>query len=72
MIILKGYHLHIKHSRKGEFDAIALRDFDTETTEFYPLALAKRNYVVGLSNFTYWQQGEEIPCRRSLCTFIVL
>ena len=72
MIILKGYHLHVKHNRKGEFDAVAIRDFDSETTEFYPFALAKGEYVVGLSTVKDWTGGEEIPCRKSQCTFTII
>ena len=72
MKILKGQHLHVKHSRKGEFDAIALQEFDTETTEFYPLALAKGEYVKGVSVATFWLVGEEIPCRNSQCTITII
>ena len=72
MEITKGQRIRVCHLRKGDFDAVATRDFDTDTEEWYPLALAKGNTVVGLSNFAYWLPGEEIPCRKSLSTLILL
>lgn len=71
MIILKGQHLHIEHSRKGGFDGIALRDFDTDE-EWYPIAVVKDSFVKGLSPDTYWLPGEKIPCRKSLSILKIL
>jgi len=71
MKIKKGQRLHVVHTRKGEFDAVAIEDFDTETRTFYPVALAKHNPVVeGLNS--NWEPGEEIPCRDSLCTITIV
>ena len=67
MKIKKGTKLLIGHSRKGEFKAIAIKDFDTEKEEFYPVAVAQ-DQVCGMSDA--WVEGEEIPCRRSLCKII--
>lgn len=70
MIITKGQHLHINHIRKGEFDAVATRDFDANIVEWYPVAVAKGNLVQGMA--TYWEPSEEIPCRKSLCTLTIV
>ncbi len=72
MIILKGQHLHVSHKRKGEFDAVALRQFDTETEDWYPLAIAEGSVVKGLSAATTWRPGEAIPCRKSLTTVTIV
>jgi hypothetical protein len=45
-----------------------LRDFDTETEEFFPVATLQ--FVRGMSND--WVKGEEIPCRNSLCNIRLL
>jgi len=52
MKIKKGDTVEVKHDRKGTFIAIAIRDFDTETEQFYPLSV----------------DGEEVPCRNTLCS----
>ena len=64
MIIKEGTKLTVRHSRHGKFEGIAMRDFDTETTEFYPIATLE--YVEGMA--TDWLPGEEVPCRNTLCT----
>ena len=66
MKIKKGTILLVKHSRKGEFFGKALKDFDTEVDEFYPIAVAQEKKIEGLN--TEWENGEEIPCRNSLCS----
>lgn len=66
MIIKAGTKLTVKHRRHGTFEGIALRDFDTETTEFYPIAAAK--IVYGMVN--EWEPGEEVPCRNTLCVIV--
>lgn len=68
MKIIKGQRLHIKDTRKGQYNAIATENFDTETWEFYPVVLAEGEFVNGLSFAMYWQAGEKIPCRRGHCT----
>ena len=68
MKIKQGEKINVWHKRKGFFEAIAKRDFDTETETFYPLILAqtsKDKTVFGLSE--QWENGEEIPCRKDLC-----
>ena len=65
MIIKKGTLLEVSHNRKGNFIGIADEDFDTEKTEFYPISLAQKRMVEGISND--WKKGETIPCRASLC-----
>lgn len=67
MKILEGQKFKIKHDRKGVIEVFALEDFDTEEVEFYPVATC--NYVEGLAN--EWEQGEVIPCRKSLCKIIL-
>ena len=64
MYVKKGTNLIVKSKRKGTFKAVAIRDFDTENEEFYPVAT--RQYVSGMSND--WLPGEEIPCRKGIAT----
>jgi hypothetical protein len=78
MIIKKDTLLQVNHSRKGQYMAIALKDFDNETEEFYPLAIATikqggNGYGVGgLYTDAKWKAGDEIPSRRSLCTIKII
>ena len=69
MEIKKGQIVEVEHSRKGYFVAKASSDFDTDVAGFYPLILVTR-LVQGMS--TSWEEGEEIPCRNSLCKLKVL
>ena len=71
MEISKGTQLKVKHNRKGTFTGIALRDFSTDET-FYPIALAKNEYVQGISRSKDWVEDEEIPCRNTLCQIEVI
>lgn len=59
MLIKKDDLLEVFHTRKGKFVGVATRNFDTEkaTTE---------EVITGMAND--WVEGEEIPCRASLCT----
>lgn len=63
MIIKAGTKLTVLHLRKGKFAGIATKDFDTEKTEFYPIATIE--YVKGMAN--EWYAGDEIECRNTLC-----
>lgn len=63
MFIKKGQKLVINDFRKGTFNAVAIKDFDTETNEFYPVACSE--LVIGLTRV--WKTGDEIPVRKSLC-----
>ena len=63
MFIKKGQKLVINDSRKGTFNAVATKDFDTDIEEFYPVACSE--LVVGLTRV--WKTGDEIPARKSLC-----
>lgn len=63
MRVKEGQLVRIFHSRKGLFFAVAVRDFDTEVDEFFPVAVAE-GYVYGLSDA--WAVGEEIPCKARL------
>lgn len=67
MEVKKGTLLNVSHTRKGDFVGIATRDFNTDDTEFYPIALAGNLAVDGLIAKDKWIQGEDIPCRKSLC-----
>ena len=69
MKIKKGTKLKVKHNRKGTFVGIAEKDFDSNTTEFYPICVAEEE-ILGLSN--YWQKGDRVPCRASLCTIEII
>lgn len=66
MKIKKGQQFKVRDRRKGTFRGVALRDFDTETDEFYPVATLE--YVAGMAND--WEPGEEIPCRRGISEII--
>lgn len=65
MKIKKGTLLNVQHCRSGNWIGIAIRDFDTEKVEFYPIALAQEKPVEGMNS--QWEEGEEMPCRKSLC-----
>lgn len=63
MIIKEGTKLTVSHQRKGKFEGIAAKDFDTEKTTFYPIATLE--YVRGMAN--EWGAGDTIECRNTLC-----
>jgi len=69
MKIKKGQMLLVTHSRKGTFKGIAQEDFDTKKEECYPVCVVE-SYVQGIS--MGWVEGEEIPCRASLCSVEVV
>lgn len=71
MKIEKGTKLKIDHCRKGKFNAVALRDFDS-TDDWFPVAVAEDNSDVVRGAANDWVPGEEIPCRGSFCTFEVV
>ncbi len=68
MYVKKGTLLLVTHNRKGKFKGIAEKDFDTDKEEFYPIKLAKGEYVEGLCSGNDWIEGESIPCRNTQCT----
>jgi hypothetical protein len=68
MKILKGEFLSVIDTRKGNFDAIAIEDFDTEKEEFYPIAVDQKKPIEGMANT--WQKGEKIPARRGISKII--
>lgn len=62
MLIKKNTVLAVKSSRKGNYTGIALKDFDTENDEWYPIAVHQDRPVRGMNND--WENGESIPSRR--------
>ncbi len=64
MKIKKGQKVKVVGSRSGNYEAIAVEDFDTENDEWYPLILDQER-VDGLS--TSWHKGERHDGRRGLC-----
>ena len=70
MIIKEGTQLTINHARSGTWKAIALKDFDTETTVFWPVILDEGQKVMGVSQQSWlqggWREGDDIPCRGTL------
>ena len=62
MKITKNTLIQINSSRHPTFNAIAVKDFDTND-EWYPVSLTD-DYLEGMSK--YWLKGEEVPCRKSL------
>ena len=68
MKVSKGTLLDVNHTRTGKFLGIAIRDFDTDTETFYPIALAENKVISAMSIMNDdWVKGDEIPCRNSLC-----
>lgn len=63
MQFFKDQKVKVIHKTKGTFKGVVLRDFDTETDDFFPIAAAER--VEGLT--TVWEEGNAIPCRRAHC-----
>jgi len=69
MQVKKGEVLIIDHRRKGQdIRVVALEDFDTATTAWYPVALADRVQVEGLGES--WIAGDRLPCRASFVSYI--
>lgn len=66
MLIKQGQHFTVKDKRKGKFKGEALRDFDTEKDDFYPVATLE--YVEGMT--TEWFPGDEIPCRKGISEIV--
>ena len=60
MKVEKGQVLKIVHRRKGVFVAVVLRDFDSETEEWWPIALGERDVEGEVRD---WRRGVQIPCR---------
>ena len=56
--------LIVKCVRKGTFNGVAMDDFDTETDEWFKIAVDQDEPVKGKT--TWWAKGEEIPCRQGL------
>jgi hypothetical protein len=71
MKIDKDTLLQVKSSRKGNYKAIALKDFDTED-EWYPVALAENKAIVGMNKANLWIAGDEVPCRKGLNTVEII
>ena len=69
MKINKRQLLGVDHARKGYFIARAIKDFDTDESEFYPLVLVTM-IVEGI--ISYWREGEKILCRGSFCKLVLL
>lgn len=62
MKIEKGRKLLIKDKRKGNFFAIANKDFDTDD-EWYDVIL-DQDYLEGMAND--WVRGESVPARKGI------
>ena len=65
MKVKKGALLNVRHNRSGNWKGIATADFDTETDEWFPIALAEEE-VSGIHMI--WKKGDDMPARRGLCT----
>ena len=63
MLIKKYTKLNVKHSRKGTFEGVSTKDFDTND-KWYPIAVAGKK-VEGIN--TEWIAGDLIPCKSSFC-----
>lgn len=72
MLIKKGTLLDVNHVRKGKFKGMATKDFDPDALkddDSFPIAVAE-GVVRGQSND--WVEGENVPCRKSLCKITVV
>lgn len=69
MEIKKGTKLKVYHHRHGQFHGIAIKDFDTETEEFYPIELDE-DMLCGMN--TDWVRGDSVPCRNTLCELKII
>ena len=69
MKIKKNTKLKVFHQRHGIFYGKAIKDFDTDLEEFYPIELDQL-MLCGLN--TDWVEGDYIPCRNSLCNLEIL
>lgn len=67
MKIKKDQIVNVRHSRKGTFLGKALRAFDTEKEEWYPIAVGQKEPIQGASTGWEWVEGERIPCRAKFC-----
>jgi hypothetical protein len=67
MEIKKGTLLNVNNVRSGKWVGVATRDFNTDTITFYPIALAQQEPVDGLTTKAKWVEGDDMPCRNSLC-----
>lgn len=65
----EGDKVLVKHSRSGTWKGIVSKDFDTEKNEWYSVKL-NQSFAQGISN--NWEMGENMPCRRGLCTISLL
>ena len=68
MKIKKGTLFLVRDPRKGKYIGKALRDFDTETEEFYPVTPVET--VFGMVNT--WEPGDEIPCRKGIAEIKIM
>lgn len=62
MKIKKGQKIEVRSRYKGVYKAIALKAFDTEKDEIYPIATLET--VKGFTQV--WEKGDPIPCSRGL------
>lgn len=69
MKIKKGTKLIVQHKRQGEFRGKAIKDFDTDKEEFYPIEL-DQEILCGMSDD--WLKGDIVPCRNTHCKIIKL
>jgi hypothetical protein len=74
-IIKKGTKLKVTHSRSGKWKGIATETFDEikikKADGFYPIALNQDKPVKGLQGRNKWFNGDSMPCRASMCSFLI-
>lgn len=64
MQVSKGDILRVQHRRKGVFLGKAMKDFDTEVDEFYPIVL-EENRLDGMN--TVYFKGDPVECMNIFC-----
>lgn len=66
MRIKKGQLLRVSHRRRGEYIAKAKKDFNTIKSIMYPLELAQKKPVHGMSSI--WEEGDDISAGPEFCS----
>jgi len=66
MKIKKGDKLPVNCRRKGVYNAVATKDFDTEKDDWDAVALDQDEPIQGASSV--WEKGDDVPCRNGGAT----
>lgn len=62
-----GMLVTVIDSRKGTYDGVVTKAFDTDKDEWFSIALDQDKPINGASQWNVWERGDEIPARNCLC-----